>query len=197
MATLNIYIGAVEDFSQHSHLPDYAVKSLEKTKNKRSAEEKKAGYGLLDYALKQMNINSDVTECFLSETGKPLHKDFCFSVSHSSGVVAVAISSKPLGIDVELCDNEKRTERLKQKILHENETNENTLVLWTIKEAVFKFDGKEKVFIPSSIDTTEFNSKTFKFTWQGKNFILSVAADDLSEVNFHNTSDNIILPVEK
>ena len=186
MAEIKIYVGAVADFSQNDKFPDYALKSLEKLKSENRIKEKRAGYGLLDYAFKQANLDADVTKCFLNETGKPMHKDFCFSVSHSSGLVVAAISPKPLGLDIELFDNEKRTDKLKKKIYHENETNGNTLVLWTIKEAIFKFTAKDKAFIPSSIDTTKFNSKTFKFFWENKEFIMSVVADDLSEVNFNN-----------
>lgn len=196
MPIINIYIGAVEDFADTDQLPEYAIKSLDKNKNNRSVTEKKAGYGLLHYATRHMNIDADTKECFLSKTGKPLHNDFCFSVSHKSGLAAVAVSSEPLGIDVELCDNEKRTDRLKQKIFHKNETFGNTLAIWTLKEAAFKFSEKDEFFTPSSIDTSKLNSKTVKFTWHCKKFILSVVADNLSQINFYNASDAAILPVE-
>lgn len=186
MAEIKIYVGAVADFSQNDKLPDYALKSLEKLKIENRIKEKRAGYGLLDYAFKQSNLDADVTKCFLNETGKPMHKDFYFSISHSSEIVAIAISSAPLGIDIEPCGNEKRTDRLKEKIIHKNEKCGNTLALWTVKEAIFKFSGKDKTFIPSSINTTKFNSKTFRFFWENKEFIMSVVADDLSEVNFNN-----------
>lgn len=186
MPTVDIYIGAVKDFSDFDQMPAYMEEKLKKIKNQQSVVEKKAGYGLLHHAVGNIY---DIKKCYLSKTGKPLHKDFCFSVSHSSGLVAVAVSSSPVGIDIEKCDRQKRTDKLIKKILHENEKDNDSLVLWTVKEAAFKFTEKEKIFIPSSIDTTKFNSKTVKFTWNGTEYILSVVSYDLTDVNFHFIPD--------
>lgn len=183
MPTINIYIGAVEDFSDFNQLPVYMDEKLKKIKNQRSIAEKKAGYGLLHHAVGNIY---DIRKCFLGKTGKPLHKDFCFSISHSSGLVAVAVSSSPVGIDIEKCEHKNRTDKLIKKILHKNDKDKNSLILWMVKESAFKFSETDEFFTPSSIDTEKFNSKTVKFTWTGTEFMLSVVSDDITDVNYHS-----------
>lgn len=186
MPTVDIYIGAVKDFSDFNQLPVYMEEKIKNIKNQQNVAEKKAGYGLLHHAVGNIY---DIKKCFLGKTGKPLHTHFCFSVSHSSGLVAVAVSSAPMGIDIEKCEHKNRTDKLIKKILHKNDKEKNSLVLWTVKEAAFKFSETDEFFTPSSIDTDKFNSKTVKFTWNDTEFMLSVVSDDLTDVKFHFIPD--------
>ena len=75
---------------------------------------------LLEYALWQ-SLALDIRTLEFSKTknGKWTVQDCCFSLSHSHNVVAVAISSGEIGVDVERID-EKRKEVL-QKTLTETE----------------------------------------------------------------------------
>lgn len=193
MPCINVYIAEVSRFQDNDILPAYAKKELKKITSEKAAAEKRAGCGLLRYAADRMDKKPDVRKCSLSKTGKPVHKGFCFSVSHSGGLVAAAVSSADVGIDIEEESCHAKCERFGQMILHENEkaSDSDMLLLWTKKEAVFKQRGDEAHFRPQETDTTGANTKSFRFCFSGKDYILTIAADVL--VNLHINS---LLPDE-
>jgi len=197
LPTINIFVGKVDDFKDASRLPDYVKKSIKEISNSRVIDEKKAGYGLLSYAAEQKGLKPDIKKCFLGETGKPLHKNYYFSISHSLGIVALALSiNGPVGIDIEACGNRERTEKLKEKILCEDERFEDALVLWTVKEAAFKFSEKEKGFKPDKINSKDFKSKSVELEIEGKKFVLSVVGDVILKVNYYSAPDGNTLVVK-
>ena len=171
-----VYVGSVEYFAENGILPQFADDDMKKIRNIRVRNEKKAGYGLLAFAMEKMGADADVKDCFLSITGKPIHKSFNFSISHSQGVVALAVSrSCGVGIDIEPQKNEKRTEKLLKKMMCDGEETINSLVLWTKKEAIFKCEEKEKVFKPNKINTMNYSTKSIKFDFEKEEFVLSIA----------------------
>ncbi len=91
----------------------------------------------------------------IADTRKPFlpQEDFHFSISHCGNYAAAIVScNKRVGIDVELVTN--RVERIKNKFLNDEElkslqivespTNfiEKLTVLWSAKEAMFKWWGR-------------------------------------------------------
>lgn len=193
MPCINVYVSEVSRFQDNDILPAYAKKELKKITSEKVTEEKRAGYGLLRYAADRTDKKPDIRKCTLSKTGKPVHKSFCFSVSHSGGLVAAAVSSADVGIDIEEESSQAKGERFGQMILHENEkaSDSDMLLLWTKKEAIFKRRGTDAHFRPQETDTTSVNTKSFRFCFSGKNYILTIAADVL--VNLHINS---LLPNE-
>ncbi len=174
--SVNVYVGKVSHFAQNENLPDFVCSDLKKIRNIRVRNEKKAGYGILAFAIEKMGIDADVRDCFLGKTGKPLHNSFDFSISHSNGVVALAISlSDSVGIDVEPLNKAKRTDKLFKKTMCDGEETISSLVLWTKKEAIFKFEGKERGFKPKTINTIDYNTKSVKFDFEKEEFVLSIA----------------------
>lgn len=76
----------------------------------------------------------------------PQYPGLYISISHSLKQVAVALSSKPVGIDTETL--RPQLERVKRKFLSEEEqarfvTIEDLLLAWCIKEAAYKIAGIE------------------------------------------------------
>ena len=180
-----VYVGEVNDFAQNEILPEYALGRVEATSNERVISEKKAVYGVLGFVLKHLGIMADVRECFLSETGKPMHENFNFSISHSKGVACVCVSlSDSIGVDIEPLESEKRTEKLFDRIKCHGEENVNSLVLWTQKEAAFKCAGTEKSFVPKVINTLDYKTKSLKFELGEKSFILSLAGNENFDAEF-------------
>lgn len=114
----------------------------------------------LDYAfgykLNQLNLKKN-------EFGKWTCDKCCFSISHSDGVVAVALSNKGIGIDIEcqerfenkFCE-EQKFNNFVDKIIAKKEIRPITIreltLLWIQKESAFKFKG-EKAFVPNAIST--------------------------------------------
>ncbi len=172
-----VYIGKVETYCHTDRLPAYVYEQLVSVCQK-AADEKRAGYGLLTHALSCEEVQADVRNCYLSEIGKPMHKDFWFSISHSNGLVAVVIADEPIGIDLECSSNRKVSERVLNRILHANEREEDVLVLWTKKEAAFKYAGKESRFHPELIDTTAYDCETTRFERDGATYVLSLVTGE-------------------
>lgn len=96
-----------------------------------------------------------------------------FSLSHTDGMVAVALSERPVGVDVEgYSAFEKRCETspefgksLAHRILHSGEkfsNNADLLKLWTQKESIFKCFGKE-VFAPSALCAEDYPVNCFDY----------------------------------
>ena len=121
---------------------------------------------LLNYALTQLTGKGVGELSFVvDDKGKwSCNGGVNFSLSHCGRVVAVAVSSTPIGVDVELLDAKRFGERLARRILTENEraVYDNTAQaeqfrvlaeFWTKKESLFKRDGGE-TFVPKDIDTT-------------------------------------------
>ena len=191
MPCITVYVGAVEDFCHNDTMPRYAAKELKKITNEQVINEKKAGWGLLKRAAERMENQPDIKKAFLGKTGKPLHKDFSFSVSHSDGLVAAAVANVPVGLDLEARgENEERQERLLERIIHENEKKGDPTLLWTLKEAAFKFCGTEKTFLPASIDVNGYKSRSVQFEYNGKSFVISVVADITANVRFNSLTKN-------
>lgn len=93
-----------------------------------------------------------IGEYYLNEFGKPLSDNKFFNVSHSKGVVVLAISKEfPIGLDIEVIRDYK--DEIAKYISSEEEytsikDNESFFTIWTNKEALVKCLGtgfKEEV----------------------------------------------------
>jgi 4'-phosphopantetheinyl transferase len=83
----------------------------------------------------------------IRQTGKPIH----FNVSHSGDMVLIAVSTAPVGVDVEYIDADFSYEQVLDVTFSEKElrfirnSNNRTeafFLLWTRKEALLKATGK-------------------------------------------------------
>jgi len=85
------------------------------------------------------------------EHGKPFlpdHPDIHFNISHCQKAIAVVVSDKPVGIDVEAFRNfndglldKSMNSTEKAEILNSDAPQETFASYWTRKEAVFKMQG--------------------------------------------------------
>jgi len=86
-----------------------------------------------------------------NDNGKPVVEGISFNISHSGNYVLVALSSSPIGIDIELmsktfdfenvvefCFNEPEREKIKMA----HNSREMFYTLWTRKEAILKATGE-------------------------------------------------------
>jgi 4'-phosphopantetheinyl transferase len=102
---------------------------------------------LCDLLREEYGINSQ-PHFLIGEHGKPTlqeHPEIHFNISHCKNAIAVAVSTEPIGIDVECIG--RGNESLMNYVLNEGEiqqvkTADNPLVAftqyWTKKEALFK-----------------------------------------------------------
>lgn len=112
-----------------------------------------------------------IGDFYLSMDDKPLSKDKFFNISHSKGVIALAISKDyPIGLDVELIRDYK--DDLAKYISNDEEykyikDNKSFFEIWTSKEALVKCLGsglKDNVKnIPALpiVGSKEYKGKTY------------------------------------
>ena len=104
-----------------------------------------------------------------------------FSISHASGIVAVAVSeSSPVGIDTEQVRPLRKGfatryfNESEQAQIRTAADRDGTLIrLWTAKEAVGKYHGTGLDGDPTAIDTQ--NATSLFFEKNGARFALSVS----------------------
>ena len=145
---------------------------------------------LLEYAVAS-TIDMPIEELSFKKlpSRKWISDKICFSLSHTDGVVAVAISDRPVGVDVEKIRPHRQG--LERSILTKKELTqlsatepkylwEQIIRLWTQKESIFKA-GDGEIFEPTKIETAEYSVKTEMLSFDGENFMLSVCAYDAED----------------
>ena len=193
---IDVYICSVSRFKDFDMLPKYARTELKALKVESLREQKRCLYGLLAYALKNtFSIDYNPKQFSKNKQGKPLLKDYYVSFSHTNDLVCVAVSRHNVGADIEELKEHSALDPVKTRILFEGETAdslEDVLSLWTKKEAIYKLDDEIEKYIPSKIDTNAYKTRTATVEHDGKMFSLSIAADNVSNVNFMMLDGKII-----
>ncbi len=134
-----------------------------------------------------------------NRSGKWTSDRYAFSISHTKGAVAVALSHADVGVDME---NEADFSRLhassfeklwKDMVTPEEHeripepTEKDFLSLWTRKESAFKRNGHGK-FDPRSVNALSPTIKTVSFDAGGP-MVLSVCGDKLDTLSVYILSD--------
>lgn len=160
---------------------------------KKVIDEKYSSWKLLEKALKkQWNVELKDAQPKKTANGKWVIKEGYFSLSHSCGVVAVALSKMPVGVDIELDFLPK--DNLEKRILTEKELGVFynlkeqdkagfLSAVWTKKESIFKMLGVGN-FSPNKIEYENYFTATKKASLLGKNFYISVATEGQSEIEY-------------
>ena len=184
MQNISVYISEVSD-NENTPLPSYIDEK--RITNQRVLAEKRSAYSLLCSAVKEKyGVDLDIKRLTKTENGKPQYPGFCFSLSHSKELCAVALSDEDIGIDIEEEISKERKSRITKRILHENESPDADVTeLWTKKEAIFKLTGG-KTFIPSETDTTAYNTDTRELSHKGKRYVVSVASHNKCKIKDEN-----------
>ena len=201
MPIIDVYVAKIP--SQATPKPVYPntrTQEIQACKNERVQREKYCVWQLLAYALhRSFGINIGKLSFTKDENGKWTTPDYFFSLSHCDEVIAVALSRKPVGLDVEKISD--RMEKIKDKILTQREfalyeeKEDKALYLaekWTQKESIFKMQGG-KGFVPNTIETEDFKTHTARLKdWDG--YLFSVAADEVKLVRtYQNVAAEYLL----
>ena len=133
------------------------------------------------------------------QQGKPFVQDGpCFSISHSRGNIAVAVSQGEVGLDLEQVRpyHEKLPRRIfsREELLWfegRGETRIDFFTLWTLKESYFKYLGTG---LPGFPNGTVFEkngawrlrgSDLFFTVLQENNLLLTVCSQEQDEIRIH------------
>ncbi len=157
------------------------------TKNQRLRCEKQGVWQLLTFALDRLGQSIESVKPYKTDCGKWCSDSLYFSLSHSDSLLGVAISSEPVGIDIENIEDfatrysdSSHLSGFLDKIRTDNEDNtpivSNLLSLWTAKESIYKMLG-EGTFSPSKLDTTSYNITEFKCQSEGKTYHVSLCTN--------------------
>lgn len=70
---------------------------------------------LKEIILNEYKLNIDELEMHFNEYNKPFFKEFYFNISHCNDIIAIGISNKEIGIDIEAL-NKKMSNALKKRL---------------------------------------------------------------------------------
>ena len=142
--------------------------------------EKYYAWRLLDHALREsLGLTLEEASPRRVETGRWVSDAADFSISHSGGAVAVAVSGQPVGVDVERCGHELG-QGFASRMLTERELaslcegSDAVLELWCRKEAIFKMGGGSR-FIPREVESDSAPVHVERVALPRGEFILAVA----------------------
>lgn len=183
------------DVENDKIVPPEREKEIESCSNLGVRSEKFYAWKLLEKALmRSLGLKLENLGATRNKNGKWECSSCWFSISHSGDLVAVAVSRKPVGVDIEKRDEARFTDALEDKIVTKREASTlrrlkesgrrtalNTL--WTKKEAVFKLDGA-KSFRPKQIETSKYASTTKSIRCGTESYIITVASDDAEQAVF-------------
>jgi 4'-phosphopantetheinyl transferase len=127
-------------------LPNNFLVQVNKYKEENQRKRSFFSWYLLYLKFLERKINAFNLKVEFNENGKPLIEGINFNISHSHNLVAVAISSHEVGIDLELIED-KDNSKIAKKIMNEEEyqkylkNKEYFYKVWTKKEAYLKRKG--------------------------------------------------------
>lgn len=191
---VDVYVCSIPDGQINTVWPRLRQEQIESTTHEGLKRQRYFVWKLLETAL-QRSFGYEMKDLHFSrdEQGKWTCKECFFSLSHTDGAVAVAVSRKPVGVDLE-CMCRMPSPKIAEKILTEEEKNlpredENAFLLqmWCAKEARFKA-GNEAAFRPDKISACS-GVKTRTVRLGEQEYCLAVAADNLNNLRIH---ENIV-----
>ena len=191
---LNVYVARIPDSYKMKPLyPKQRNKEVRAVKNDEVRKHKYFAWKLLEYALMH-TFAYDITKLELtkSPSGKWVSPSCEFSLAHSGDLVAVVLSRKPVGVDIQVQKDiisatfvERMFTQKEQKKLAEladdSARSKQVLSLWAQKESIFKTFNSDK-YIPAEIKTSEYDVYTEMLDIDGKSYHLAVAGSDISKI---------------
>ena len=171
-----------DDYSNLSFLRDEDYEYLKKYKPLETRKEHAASLYLK---------RKYVGDFYLNEFGKPLSKEVYFNISHSHGLVMMAISKHLVGIDIEpirdVEDNMKKFISSEEEYLYMKD-NKSFFEIWTAKEGLVKAYGngiyqdiKNIPALPINGRKTYFCKEFYAKTIEFNNYILNVTLNTEQE----------------
>ena len=156
-------------------------------KNRQTQRESYFAWRLFELAALRVTGKSPDALGLKKENGRWSAENIDFSISHSGGALAVAISSDAVGVDIEPLSAEDDGERIARRFFSADELSlylssepslrrEAFLRIWTAKEAIFK-SRAEAAFAPSEVDSRSQSVYTDVIYLGECDYVVSVATD--------------------
>ena len=193
---LAAYVACVpEDLRVGSVASPARMAEIARTKVEKHRRQRYCVWRLLEYAAEHsLGIPKEQIRFEKTASGAWRAEGFCFSLSHTDGAVAVALSHAPVGIDIEpltTAIEEKlalrimtESERATFTALPKEERGAFALTAWCKKEALFKLSGGES-FSPKRTESADTRADTVCVTVGGKPLLLAIASDSLPDLRLY------------
>ena len=183
-----VYVSRLYTGEQGTVYPPERNKIIEGTKNESLRRERYSVWMLLkDALLDAFSLDIRSLDIRRKDNGKWVADGIYFSLSHTSELVAVAVSDSPVGVDIERvrathsgrCAERILTESelLEYSALAESRREEYIISKWSGKEALFK-KGELAAFVPHDYQPTEENTRSYEIEENGEKYALTVATND-------------------
>ena len=178
--------------------PDTRAAEIESCTNAKVRQQKYFVWKLLEDALmRSFGLKIEKLNIYKQNGGRWACDECYFSLSHSGNLVAVAVSRKPVGVDIEKHEPARFTDAVAEKFATDCEREELSSfkerqrdalnALWTKKEAVFKQFGGSG-FCPKSIDVSKYCTLTKIAVSDGEKYFVTVASEDADKAVFSSTT---------
>ena len=190
-----VYVAIIDRDTELSPVyPPQRQADIDRCSNEGVRLEKYTAWRLLELALRQsLGLDFKSLEFLKNSYGKWNTEGAFFSISHSGGAVAVAVSDKPVGVDIEVVERYREgiehriltpSESIACKELDAREAEEYIIRKWSEKESIFK-TLDIRAFEPLKIETKEYPVKSQVLDMLGKRFVLSVCSQDIDGIEYH------------
>ena len=191
MPLADLYISAIPDKPIESVYPTERQNYIYSTKNEELQKQRYYVWKLLEYALKNsFGYSMENINFKFNKSGKWECDKCFFSLSHTKDIVAVALSEKVIGTDIESTErqvsptlyNKILTEKETDEYLSLNEKDQKEFILkkWCQKESIFKIQS-ENVFNPKKIETDK-NFKSDIFIKNNKTYYYCVSGENIENL---------------
>lgn len=184
------------DEAYEAHLASLPIWRREKALQYKKFDDRKRSvlaFVLLQRALREEYGITEIPEFVYNEFGKPSFSNLPihFSLSHCKDAVACAVSDYNIGIDVESVmpynpDMARRVCTADELKMLEQSSNKDVefIKLWTVKEAISKYEGMGLSLQFAEIDVSKYAVHTNMF--KSKKPVLSIASDRDSKIFSQN-----------
>ncbi len=163
---LHVYLSPILRATRELLYPTARQEELDSVTDAALFAQKQTTWRLLECAVQNsMGVPLSALHLARQENGKWTSEECFFSLTHTKELAAVALSSQPVGIDMELIPaffarfaNEEKRRALQEKICAAGEetTEVNALLhLWLKKESAYKYAGSG-AFRPKHICVREY-----------------------------------------
>lgn len=189
---LDVYLCPVEECADGASTPvELREKHISRVKDPELLRQKRASWKLLEYAMmRSCGQKMSDARFALSSGGKWTCDKLSFSIAHTAGWVAVAVSNEPVGVDIEETDafSMRDPAQLTPMICTDaeqaaNPAPEDLMRLWLCKESIFKCGGKGK-FVPKRIPADSEPTVCLSAV-SGTPLALAVAGKNLSKLRLY------------
>ena len=131
---------------------------------------------LKEKVLEEFSLDIDKLELTYNKHGKPLFKEFCFNISHSKNLIAVGVSTNPIGVDIQAIEG-KDISKLSRKLQIDDGDIPAFYKVFSSIEAKGKKEGTG--IYPSSLKDKDYIiAKQLMISENSNVYVLSIYCDD-------------------